>query len=173
MGSNWILHPSEGETVTRAASRGASLRRWEGRPVAHAQGAPCFRTRAAGCDPGGPSLATCRSAQSGHVDPFAGRPDMTAICAFRPAGTDVKHPFLIASGDIAPPATSATLVRMVSTERSLPALHFALGSHKLRGARSRTSPEISRPASYPNRPPRVYGGSIRGRRTAQEGTDPV
>jgi Protein of unknown function (DUF2924) len=42
MGSNRILHPSEGETETRAAPRRAPLRRWEWRPVAHAQGAPRF-----------------------------------------------------------------------------------------------------------------------------------
>jgi hypothetical protein len=34
------------------------------RPVPHAQSAPRFRTRTTGWDPGGPSLATCRSAQS-------------------------------------------------------------------------------------------------------------
>jgi len=30
MGSNHILRPSEGETVTRAAPRRAPLRRWSG-----------------------------------------------------------------------------------------------------------------------------------------------
>src|SRR3984957_20156923 len=70
MGSNHTLRPSEGGTVTRAAPCRAPLRRWEWRAVAHAQGAPRFRTRTAGWDPGGPSLATCRSAQcaqSSHV----------------------------------------------------------------------------------------------------------
>jgi hypothetical protein len=64
MGSNRILRPSEGETVTRASPCRAPLRRWEWRPVAHGQGAPRFRTGTARWDPGGPSLATCRSAQS-------------------------------------------------------------------------------------------------------------
>jgi len=58
--------------VTLAAPRRAPLRRWEWRPVAHAQGAPRFRTRTAGWDPGGPSLATCRSAQSGRVEVWRG-----------------------------------------------------------------------------------------------------
>ena len=50
--------------MTRAAPRRAPLRRWEWRLVAPTQGAPHFRTRTARWDPGRPSLATCRSAQS-------------------------------------------------------------------------------------------------------------
>jgi hypothetical protein len=50
--------------VTRAAPRRAPLRRWEWRLVAPTQGAPRFRTRTVRWDPGRPSLATCRSAQS-------------------------------------------------------------------------------------------------------------
>src|SRR6202042_18518 len=52
MGSNHTLRPSEGGTVTRAAPCRAPLRRWEWRAVAHEQGAPSFRTRTAGWDPG-------------------------------------------------------------------------------------------------------------------------
>src|SRR5580704_6271135 len=59
MGFNHTLRPSEGGTVTRAAPCRAPLRRWEWRAVAHEQGAPRFRTRTAGWDPVGPSLATC------------------------------------------------------------------------------------------------------------------
>jgi hypothetical protein len=77
MGSNHTLRPSQGGTVTRAAPCRAPLRRWEWRAVEHEQGAPSFRTRTAAWDPGGPSLATCLSAQSGRFDR---RPAMTAIC---------------------------------------------------------------------------------------------
>ncbi len=62
------------------------------------------------------------------------------------AAADVERTFLIASGYVALPGTLADLVRMMSTERSLRALHFALSSLKLRGVRSRTAPEILRPA---------------------------
>jgi hypothetical protein len=58
---------------------------------------------------------------------------------------DVERTFLIASGYVALPGTLADLVRMMSTERSLRALHFALSNLKLRGVRSRTPPEILRP----------------------------
>ena len=56
--------------MTRAAPRRAPLRRWEWRLVAPTQGAPHFRTRTARWDPGRPSLATCRSAQSDPKETF-------------------------------------------------------------------------------------------------------
>jgi hypothetical protein len=66
--------------VTRAAPRRAPLRRWEWRLVAPTQGARHFCTRTARWDPGRPSLATCRSAQSD--------PKETFVASNRTAGND-------------------------------------------------------------------------------------
>src|SRR5580704_14588930 len=85
MGFNHTLRPSEGGTVTRAAPCRAPLRRWERRAVAHEQGAPRFRTRTAGWDLGGPSLATCLSAQS--------NPKETFVAAIERRGTTLSGRF--------------------------------------------------------------------------------
>src|SRR5258708_17159560 len=76
MSSNHTLRPSEGGTVTRAAPCRAPLRRWERRAATHETLAD-LRLRPA-----------CRQ-NPGRFD----RPrPMTAICAFPPAGVDVKPP---------------------------------------------------------------------------------
>src|ERR1700722_17026526 len=99
MGSNHILRPSEGETVTRAAPRRAPLRRWEWRPVAHGQGAPRFRTGTARWDTFACDLPV------GPIDPKE-----TFVASNRTAGktyTGHSWPSPSAGSDPRPPLSEA------------------------------------------------------------------
>ena len=120
MGSNHTLRPSEGETVTRAAPRRAPLRRWEWRPVAHAQGAPRFLR-----GPPGGTLADLRLRPAGRLNRVVltrspSRPDMTAICALRTAGVDVNRTFVAEAGILLPDMRSSLGHRFFWSARTFP-----------------------------------------------------
>src|SRR5580693_9093851 len=119
MGSNRILRPSEGETVTRAASRRAPLRRWEWRPVAHGEVRRAFVLG----PPGGPWRTCACDLPVGSIDPKE-----TFVAHNRTAGktyTGHSWPSPSAGSDpSAPPSESCRF--LLSRKRAATRAHCAI-----------------------------------------------